>query len=383
MKSSIFLPALCLALATVSLHAQNSAPTPPTTPTSAHASPAPAPQPKLDWYDVTKWGVEGRAWGDLDRLRWFDRLPAIAEGQVTAAVWSLSRDSAGMMVRFKTDATSIWAHYTLRSDRLAPVNMTAIGASGLDLYARDEKGQWRWVGVTKPDKKEVRQSILDDLAPGSREYALYLPLYNGIESLEIGVSTGAKFEGLAPRDAKPIVFYGTSITHGAAASRPGMVHTAILGRHLDRPVINLGFSGNGKMDAAVGELLTKVDAAVFVIDCLPNMTPAEVRQKCAPLVHQLRAVHADTPIVLVEDRPWANTWIRPSRQKFHAENHAALRESFDALQNEGVKNLYYIPGDELIGDDGEGSTDGSHPNDLGFVRQTAIFEPVLRKALGQ
>lgn len=380
------LPALFLALLTVSLsplEAANSAP--PAGPAAAPAHPAatPAPEPKLDWYDVTKIGVEGRAWGDLERLRWFDRLPAIADGKVTPAVWGLSRDSAGMMVRFKTDATVIWAHYILRSDRLAGSNMTAIGASGLDLYARDEHGAWRWVGVAKPDKKEVRQMIINDLNPGEHEFALYLPLYNGIESLEIGVGAGAKFEGLRPRDAKPIVFYGTSITHGASASRPGMVHTAILGRHLDRPVINLGFSGNGRMDAAVGELLAKVDAAVFVIDCLPNMSPAEVRQKCVPLVKQIHAAHPETPVILVEDRRYANSWIRESKNKFHTENHAALRESFEALQKEGIAKLFYIPGDNLIGDDAEGATDGSHPNDLGFVRQAAIFEPVLRQALGQ
>lgn len=364
-------------------HAQN--PAPPASSSSAPARPAvtPAPEPKLDWYDVTKWGVEGRAWGDMERQRWFDRFPAIADGKVTPTVWNLSRDSAGMMVRFKTDATTIWAHYVLRSERLAGANMTAIGASGLDLYARDEHGAWRWVGVTKPDKKEVRGEIVNGLTPGTHEFAVYLPLYNGIESLEIGVTAGAKCEGLQPRDTKPIVFYGTSITHGASASRPGMVHTAILGRHLDRPVINLGFSGNGRMDAAVGELLTKVDAAVYVIDCLPNMKPDEVRQKCPPLVKQLRAAHPETPIVLVEDRRFANTWIRPERQRFHDENHKALRESFDALQKEGVAKLYYIPGDNLIGDDAEGSTDGSHPNDLGFVRQAAIFEPILRQALGQ
>jgi hypothetical protein len=237
--------------------------------------------------------------------------------------------------------------------------------------------------VTKPDKKEVRQAIVADPAPGLREYAAYLPLYNGVESLKIGVPPGAKFEGLAPRDGKPIVFYGTSITHGAAASRPGMVHTAILGRHLDRPVINLGFSGNGKMDAAVGEFLVKIDAAVYVIDCLPNMGPADVRLKCPVLVKMLRASRPETPIILVEDRLFANTWIRPERQKFHAENHAALRETYEALQKEGIAKLFYIPGDALIGDDAEGSTDGSHPNDLGFVRQAAVFEPILRQALGQ
>lgn len=340
-------------------------------------------EPALEWRDVTKWGVEGRAFGDMERQRWFDRFPSVAEGKVTDAVWRLSRDSAGMMVRFKTDATTIWANYTLRVDRMAGSNMTAIGASGIDLYARDDAGKWRWVGVTRPDKKVVRQQIISGLKPGLREYAAYLPLYNGVEELAIGVPPAAKFEPQAPRTEKPIVFYGTSITHGASASRPGMVHTAILGRRFDRPVINLGFSGNGRMDAAVGELLAKIDPAVYVIDCLPNMGAADVRTKCVPLVKQLRAARPNTPIILVEDRRNTNSWILPDRDKHHTENHAALKESFATLQKEGVKGLFYLGGDDLLGHDAEGATDGSHPNDLGFVRQADLFEPVIRAALGR
>ena len=268
-------------------------------------------------------------------------------------MWSLSRDSAGMLVRFQTDATAIWADYVLRSDRLAMPHMPATGVSGVDLYARDAQGQWRWVNVTRPDGKEVRQMVQAGLAPGLREYGLYLPLYNGVESLKIGVSHGAAFTGLAPRDAKPIVFYGTSITHGGCASRPGMVHAAILGRRLDRPVVNLGFSGNGRMDAAVGEYLGQIDAAVYVIDCSPNMGPSDIRAKCPALVKQLRAARPETPIVLVEDRRFTNTWILPERQKFHTENHAALRECFESLQKEGIANLYYILGDAMLGDDTE------------------------------
>jgi hypothetical protein len=353
-------------------------------PPAKAAKPAPATvaPPALDWHDVTRWGVEGRAWPDEARSRWFDRFPSAAEAQVTKAVWGLSRDSAGMMVRFKTDATAIWAHYVLRTDRLAMPHMPATGVSGVDLYARDERGRWRWVNCTRPDKKEVRQAIVSDLAPGLREYAAYLPLYNGLESLEIGVPKGAKFVGLAPR-AKPIVFYGTSITHGACASRPGMVHTAILGRRFDCPVVNLGFSGNGRMDAAVGAYMAQIDAAAYVIDCSPNMGPNDIRNKCPALVKQLRAAHPATPIILVEDRRFTNSWIRPERQKFHTENHAALRESFEALTKQGVAKLYYVFGDPLLGDDADGATDGSHPNDLGFVRQADVFEPVLRKALGR
>jgi hypothetical protein len=317
----------------------------------------------------------------MERKRWFDRLPAEAEGKVTTNVWNLSRDSAGMMARFKTDSTVIWARYTLHSDRVAMPHMPATGVSGVDLYARDAHGKWRWVYVTKPDKKEVCQAFANDLAPGLREYAAYLPLYNGVESLEIGVTPGAKFEGLPPRAAKPIIFYGTSITHGACASRPGMVHTAILGRRFDRPVINLGFSGNGRMDAAVGEFLCKVDAATYVIDCSPNMNPDSVREKCPPLVKMLRAARPQTPIVLVEDRRFTNSWIRPERNKFHTDNHAALWACFDALKKQGVKKLYYIPGDHLLGNDADGATDASHPNDLGFMRQADAFEKVLKQAL--
>jgi hypothetical protein len=338
-------------------------------------------EPALAWHDVTTWGVEGRAWPEMERKRWFDRLPAVADGSVTAAVWGLSRDSAGMMVRFKTDATVIWADSTVLKEKLNGANMTPIGASGLDLYARDENGVWRWVGVSRPDKKTTRQEIIGGLAPGFREYALYLPLYNGVEKLSLGVPPDAKFEPLAPRTGKPIVFYGTSITHGASASRPGMVHTAILGRRFDCPVVNLGFSGNGRMDAAVGELLVKIDAAVFVIDCLPNMGPEAVREKCIPLVKQLRAVRPETPIVLVEDRRNTNSWILPKRNQLHTDNHAALRECFDKLKAEGVKRLFYVAGDDLLGHDAEGATDGSHPNDLGFVRQADVMEPVIRAAL--
>ena len=371
-------PAILLALlVSTSLLAQTAAP----------KAPAPAAKPKgptipadAQWHDVTSWGVEGRGWGDQERKRWFDRLPAKAEKTVTPAVWGLSRDSAGMMVRFKTDAKAIYCRYDLLKANLAMPAMPATGVSGLDLYARDAKGQWRWVACPKPDKQHVEAVMISDLAPGEHEFAAYLPLYNGIEKLEIGVPAGTKFEGLKPRE-KPIVFYGTSITHGANASRPGMVHTAILGRHLDHPVINIGFSGNGKMDAALGDLINELDPAVIVIDCLPNMGPADVTAKCVPLVKQLRSKHATTPIILVEDRRNTNSWILPAKAKYHDDNHAALKAAYEQLKKEKVVNLHYIGGDALYGTDAEGSNDASHGTDLGFLRQAEIFEPVLRKAL--
>jgi lysophospholipase L1-like esterase len=211
----------------------------------------------------------------------------------------------------------------------------------------------------------------------------YLPLYNSTVKIEIGIPEGTAFEPIAPRTAKPVVFYGTSITHGASASRPGLCHPAILGRRLARPVINLGFSGNGKMEPEVVALLSEIDAAVYVIDCLPNMTGPEVAERAEPLVRRLREIRPDTPIILVEDRSFTNSWILKARRDRHAENRASLIRAFDLLVSSDVKQLYYLEGENLLGDDTEGATDGSHPNDLGFMRQADLFEPVLRKALGQ
>jgi lysophospholipase L1-like esterase len=111
------------------------------------------------------------------------------------------------------------------------------------------------------------------------------------------------------------------------------------------------------------------------------MDPPSVTQKCAPLVKQLRAKHPATPIVLVEDRRYTNSWITPEKDQFHTDNHAALKAAYDTLRKEGVKNLFYISGDNLLGDDGDGATDGSHPNDLGFTRQANAMQPVIAKAL--
>lgn len=377
--------ALGVALFLAESGGQTNPPTPPPPPAKLDASLAASqsdPFEKVEWHDVSEWSIEGREWSDAPRLRFFDRLPAEAEKKVPPAVWSLSRDSAGMMARFRADAGALYVDYTLLKGSLSMPHMPATGVSGVDFYARDDSGKWRWVGVTRPGSQTVKTQVISGLAPGLREYAAYLPLYNGVNQIRIGVPKGARIEPLTPR-GKPIVFYGTSITHGACASRPGMVHTAILGRRLDRSVVNLGFSGNGRMDPSVAEFLTRIDAAAYVIDCLPNMQPSAVTERCIPLVEIIRAAKPHTPIILVEDRRFTNDWITPLKAKFHDDNHAALQSAFRELQKKVIPNLHYIGGDTLYGTDSEGATDASHANDLGFMRQADAFEPVLRKALGQ
>src|SRR5690606_24273204 len=131
---------------------------------------------------------------------------------------------------------------------------------------------------------------------------------------------------------RPLVFYGTSITQGGCASRPGMVHTAILGRRLDRPVINLGFSGNGRLEIEVGKLLAELDPAVYIIDCLPNASEKEVAERTEPLVRLLREHRPDTPIVLVEDRSYTDAFLVTSKRQRNLSSRAAFRAAFERLQ---------------------------------------------------
>jgi len=338
------------------------------------------------WYDIRQLGVEGQGWTATKAP--FDRLPAKAESIVRKPVWNLSQQSAGLCVRFETDSPIIEARWTLTGKNLAMPHMAATGVSGLDLYVMTKAG-WHWLAVgmakTLPDNG-VR--LVNGLPAARRTYLLYLPLYNGVTSVELGVPTGQQLRKAEPYPAghdKPVVFYGTSITQGGCASRPGMVHTAIVGRWLRRPVINLGFSGNGRMEPELASLLAELDPAAYVLDCLPNMVASEIKERVEPFVRKLRAVHPKTPIVLVEDRTMQDAFLVSGRMEYyHLADRAALKAVYEQLKKSGIKSLYYIPGEHLFGDDGEGSVDGSHPTDLGFTRQADMFakmlEPLLRKS---
>ena len=340
------------------------------------------------WYDAKGLTVEGKGWTDTDRF--YDRLPARAKGVVPDSVWTLSHHSAGLCVRFITDAPKISARWTVLNKDLAMPHMPATGVSGLDLYvaraipARDDNGVWRWIGNGRPTGQSTEALLAGGIPDGSHEYMVYLPLYNGTESLEIGVAPTATLAKAPARPAgndKPILFYGTSITHGGCASRPGMAYPSILGRRLDRPIVNLGFSGNGKMEAELGALIAEVDAAVYVLDCLPNMTPEMVTERVEPFVTALRAARPGTPIVLMENIAYQAGAFLPASKAAYADKNAALRAAYERLTAKGLQGLHYVPGETLLGSDGEATVDGTHPTDLGFQRMADALEPVLRKAL--
>lgn len=337
----------------------------------------------LVWRDLRELGVEGRGFDDTESH--YDRFPARARGVVPDPVWQLSLQTAGMACRFVTDARLIAARWRLRLDRLAMWHMPSSAVSGLDLYARHQ-GQWRWMGVSRtlvqfPDNSAT---LVEDLAPQRRECMVYLPLYNGVEKVEIGVPAEASLEAAPPRPpqrARPICFYGTSILQGASASRPGMAHTNILGRRLDRPILNFGFSGNGKMEIEVARFLAELDPAVYVIDCLPNMTAELVDQRLIPLAQCLRQAHPQTPMVFVDSLIYQDAPFRRARyDRCHGGNEAQ-RRAVGQLTASGMTGIHHIPGDDLVGQDGEATVDGTHMTDLGFHRMADALEPVLRRLL--
>ena len=334
------------------------------------------------WFNARELGIENQGWTALKHP--YDRLPAEAEGVVPDPVWSLSHHSAGLCVRFITNSPAIAARWSLRSSNLAMNHMAASGVSGLDLYVKHE-GAWGWIGSGQPGKQEGNETTLLSKAPeGAHEYMIYLPLYNGIESLDVGIQPGATL-GKAPEypkeKAKPILFWGSSILQGGCATRPGMAYPSIIGRRMQRPIINLGFSGNGRMDPPLVALIAKLDVAAYVIDCAPNMDPGLITERTGPLVKTLRDAHPDTPIVLVENVPYQQGWFRSESRDAYVTKNAALKAAYEKLGADGVKGLYYIPCDQLFGTDHEATVDGTHATDLGFLRMADVIEPVLRRIL--
>lgn len=335
---------------------------------------------EIQWIDVKSLPLEGRGWEDGPDF--YSRLPAKAEEIVPTSVWNLSKHTSGLYVRFKTNATSLKAKWTLTDKNLAMPHFAATGVSGLDLYVRRENGQWHWLAVGIPAHFPDNEALFfENVAPDVREYLLYLPLYNGIENLSIGLPEGTEIIAADFPETKPLVFYGTSITQGGCASRAGMSTTAILGRKLGREIINLGFSGSGKMDPSLAHLLAELDPALYFIDCLPNLEAQQVAERVVPFVRILREKHPEIPIVLAEGVTYDDAFFVEKRNQRNLDSRKALRTAFEQLLQEGHRNIYYQVGEGQLGTDGEGTVDGTHPTDLGFMRQAQVYAPLIQAVL--
>ena len=336
----------------------------------------------VKWIDGKFLPLEGRAFNDTEH--YYDRLPAGVTTNVNGGVRSMKHHTSGMLFRFKTDSKKLNFKWTPYNSSLAMDHMPSTGVSGIDVYRFDEKvGTWRYVKTGRIWDGKNGGSLTIPWTPGDA-CIVNLPLYNGLKSFELGIDPEAKVEALGPRKSgvdKPVVFYGTSITHGGCCSRPGLGFVNLVGRDLDVPVVGLGFSGSGVMEFEMSEHLARIDASCYVLDCLWNMCsdpkarhPRSVECNYEKFIRNLRAKRPGVPIVMAEQ---CDVYCGGLNDKDRF-----MKKLYEKLVAEGWTGLVYLPKDEMFTGDYEGTVDGCHPNDLGMMSMAKAFGKAVREALG-
>lgn len=315
----------------------------------------------------------------------YTRLPERAKGMVSEPLWNLSRHSAGLAIHFYSDAPQIKVRYAVTGSLNMP-HMPSIGVSGVDLYSINSDGEWHFCFGNYSFKDTITYTYnnigKDRYHKQGFEYRLYLPLYNGVKWLEIGIPEDAKLEFIPVSPEKPIVLYGTSIAQGACASRPAMAWGTILQRSLDYPLINLGFSGNGKLAKEVLQFINETDARLYILDCMPNLSnqkEEEVTALAIAAVKQLRGKHS-APILLIEHGGYSNMYTDSTQYKAVVRVNRASRKAYELIQSEGIKDVYYLSREEL-NIPADGWVDYVHPSDLGMQQQAAAVERKVREIL--
>lgn len=335
----------------------------------------------IKYTDASEFPLYGKVSDETNER--YERLPSCLEGVSRDPVWYLGRNSAGLHIRFRSNSTSIYARWESTFNN-SMTHMTDTGTKGLDLYALVD-GEWRHVCSAQPQGKKSERKIISNMDPVEREYMLYLSLYDGVRSLEIGIDEGAFIGEPAvdrPSREKPVVMYGTSILQGGCANRPGMAHTNILSRRLDREVINLGFSGNALLDMEIAELMASVeDPGLYVLDYVPNASAGAIDEVGEDFFRILREAHPDVPVIFIEDVIFPTTLYDNRMLEEVTVKNEAQKRLYDRLKKAGEKKIYYISADGMIGDDGEATVDGIHFTDLGAMRYVDHVLPVMKKAL--
>lgn len=343
------------------------------------------------WYNPMDAGfpvVQNQGWTSETGKTYY-RLPDRAAANVRGAVWNLSRHSAGLAIHFYSNAPKIKVRYVVDGP-LAMHHMPATGVSGLDLYGIDQDGKWRrFFGFFNgyPQADTLVTAFVNDrmnqFHNHGYEFRMYLPLYNSVRTLEIGVPEGSEFSFIPVSKEKPIVLYGTSIEHGAVASRPGMAWSTQIQRSLDYPLINLGFSGNGRLEKGVLDLMAEVDARLYILACLANLTdatPEQIDSLTTAAVGILRA-HNDAPIILVEHPGFSDVPVNSAQAEIIDRLGRGSKAVYQRLKDAGVKDLYYVSREDM-NIPADGWTDDVHPSDLGLTAMATAIEKRVREALG-
>lgn len=350
----------------------------------------------LRYVDATRFPISGKVY--KDSLPHYSRIPKSLKPTTRKAVWNLGQNSAGIAVRFRSNSPIIAVRWQNTFNN-SMMHMAPVGVKGLDLYCYTD-GKWRFVNSAQPLQKiinsqkmdeQIKNSqkmntwkIISDMPPIEREYMLYLPLYDGVTSLQIGIDSLSYIESpLLPYPATrhPVVFYGSSITQGACASRPGMAATNIIGRMLNMETINLGFSGNAFIDYEVAEMMAEVDASAYVLDYVPNASPEQIVEKTEKFVRILREKRPDVPLVFVEDPIFTHSLFDRRMAKEIQDKNEAMNRAFSSLKKQGYEKIYLVKGESMLPANGESTVDGIHFTDCGFEQYAKVLYPLLKKVI--
>lgn len=338
---------------------------------------------KFTWHDASQFEILGRVYPDS--LPVYARIPAFRKDKTRYEVYELGQHSAGISIRFRSDSPNIILKWnTVFNNHMT--HMADIGTRGLDLYVLTESGQWRYAGPGRPVGNPTIWTAAADMEPEMREYMIHLSLYDQVDKLEIGIDEGYVIDKPAvasPRRGKPVVIYGTSLAHGATASRPGMAASNILQRELDCEFINLGFSANGKLDYEIAEMMADVDAAAYIMDNIPNSSVEEIYGKTENFVKILRDRHPDTPIIFIEDPKFPGIPLNKRITDAVNRKNKAIREVYERLTSQGLDNTYYVEQVYLQPEDGDATSDEYHYTDIGFRKYCDTLLPILRKILNK
>ena len=305
----------------------------------------------------------------------YTRIPAYLKDSImqdsTRGLWDRSRNSSGLAIRFASNSKRIGIRYNLTWN-FHMAHMADTGIKGTDLYILNDEGKWEYVNTNRPYKKDSIQTKIyaENLPTEMREYMIYLPLYDGVNWMEIGVDSASVIQNPIvnnPRKEKKVVFYGTSILQGGCATRTGMVATNMIQRDMNIECVNLGFSGEGKMDTYMARAMAEIpDVTAYVLDPVPNCTKDMCEKLTYGFVKTLRDLRPDVPIIMVEGPMYSYAKFDSFFGAYLPQKNEEFRKNYEKLKAENPNNLYYVTCEGLSGNDNEGTVDGIHFTDLGF-----------------
>lgn len=337
----------------------------------------------LRWDEITEEKLSGRSAGNT--VNPFQRFPDSMRIKTREVLWNLSKNPAGVYIDFKTNAEEILVKYQIEGDHSFP-HMPSTGVSGVDIYMKDKKKAWHWVkgNYHFGDTIVYRFKVSNDQKK-LRKFNLLLPLYNTVKWMKIGVKKSANLEYNTVDNKNPIVIYGTSITQGACASRPGNAWTSKLSRKTGIPVLNFGFSGNGLLEPEIINYLVTLNARVFILDCLanfdrPELGPAKAVNRLISAVESIRKAHPKTPIILTDHAGYPDGEVNHPRKRLFTQLNEANHEAYTALQKNKVENIYLLNYHQL-GLESEDFVDGVHPTDGGMEKYAIAYKKLLQTIL--